>query len=303
MTIEDQNPTGVIVATTTPFDTSGRLDPDAVQQNTEKWVSLGSEALMPCGSIGEHSSMNLDEWKTVVRMTVGAAGQIPVIPMVGSVDLRVLQEQCHIAGDMGISVVSAFPPYYFNLSDQEKYQYFSAIADVGIRFLIYSNPTTGGGTISCDLIRKLSVHETFLGIKEATKSPYEYREKALLMESLRKSIYPADENTLLFTAFTSATGILTATSTIAPDFVRHFWTAKVSGDFERARDLFDAIMDFRQLINDENAAGRVGYITVAKAALEMRGFTCGDPRPPLARFPKDRHEELAQSLDRLLAAT
>jgi 4-hydroxy-tetrahydrodipicolinate synthase len=74
---------GSITALITPFK-NGQLDEEALRQLVEWQIAEGTHGLVPTGTTGESPTLNFDEHKRVIEITVETArGRIPVIAGTG----------------------------------------------------------------------------------------------------------------------------------------------------------------------------------------------------------------------------
>ena len=75
---------GSITALITPFK-NGLLDEDALRRLVEWQISEGTHGLVPTGTTGESPTLNFDEHKKVIDITIEVArGRVPVIAGTGS---------------------------------------------------------------------------------------------------------------------------------------------------------------------------------------------------------------------------
>src|SRR6266581_924491 len=75
---------GIWAFPVTPFDNELAVDTDALQATLAFLLEAGPAGLVAAGGSGEHFSLDLDEYRTVVQNVVSAAqGAIPVIAGVG----------------------------------------------------------------------------------------------------------------------------------------------------------------------------------------------------------------------------
>src|ERR687894_1975889 len=76
---------GIIPAVTTPFDTTGAVDTDALGRNLAALLEAGVHGFVATGTMGEAGSLTDAERRTVVAAAVAAAGgRVPVIAGVSS---------------------------------------------------------------------------------------------------------------------------------------------------------------------------------------------------------------------------
>ena len=77
---------GILAAVPTPFTADGSaVDHDALAVQADRLITAGIHGLVPCGTTGEFTSLDPDEYRQVIRAYVdAAAGRVPVIPGIGS---------------------------------------------------------------------------------------------------------------------------------------------------------------------------------------------------------------------------
>lgn len=275
---------GVMSAPVVPFCTDESLDIEAYRDIVCLLLKEGVTALFPCGSIGEYPHLDAAEWRELVDTTVElAVGLVPVVVTVGHPDLRRLIEQITDAAAAGAAGVLVIPPHYFKLAEEEWMWAMRHVDACGVPFIVYSNPSLGGNGVTVSALEHLLEMPHFAGIKEATADPEEYRAKAALLDG-RVPIIAAAETPLLQMLSIRSDACLTALASVAPAPLHKLWHAVQDGDLFTARAVFRRISAFRGIVATESTGGRPGYISVVKAALNLRGLNGGVPRPPLRRM-------------------
>jgi 4-hydroxy-tetrahydrodipicolinate synthase len=103
---------GVTAALPTPFRL-GRPDVPALQALVRRLVDRGVAALVPCGPIGEGSSLTEGEHREVVQATVAAtASETPVIAGIGSNNTQTALGLACAAEQVGASALLAMSPFH-----------------------------------------------------------------------------------------------------------------------------------------------------------------------------------------------
>ncbi|KAF2281785.1 hypothetical protein GH714_042609 [Hevea brasiliensis] len=76
---------GIFTALATPFRDDLSLDERALVSFVDRQISSGISGIVPCGTTGESTTLNFEEYCTVVRLCVETAGgRVPVIAGTGS---------------------------------------------------------------------------------------------------------------------------------------------------------------------------------------------------------------------------
>jgi dihydrodipicolinate synthase/N-acetylneuraminate lyase len=299
----DLNLHGVMSAPVVPFGTDTSIDLAGYRTIVTRLIEEGVTALFPCGSIGELPHLDAEEWRSIVVATVDMAERrIPVVATVGHPDLRRLGEQIAWAAAAGVDALLVVPPYYFKLDEDEWLSAMRFVDGHGVPFIVYNNPSLGGMRTTLSALERLIGMARFAGLKEATADPEDYRAKAALLDG-RAPIIAAAETPLLQMLSIKADACLTAIASIAPAPLHALWQAVSAGDLVSARAVFARISAFRAIVAAESAGGRPGYISVAKAALTLRGLPGGVPRPPLRPMAEVRLPALRAVMEQDLGIT
>ena len=75
---------GAIVAIVTPF-VDGKVDEQGLKDLVEFHIDSGTHGIVPCGTTGESATLNFDEHKRVIELTVKTVnGRVPVIAGTGA---------------------------------------------------------------------------------------------------------------------------------------------------------------------------------------------------------------------------
>ncbi len=100
---------GSITALITPFK-NGRVDEDALRRFVDWQITEGTHGLVPTGTTGESPTLDHEEHKRVVEITIEAAkGRVPVMAGTGSnstAEAIELSQHAEKAGASGLLVVA-----------------------------------------------------------------------------------------------------------------------------------------------------------------------------------------------------
>ena len=159
--------TGLWAATTTPFDSSGGLDADALRRDLDRLTgSLGVGGIFCGGVMGEFWSLAGSERRRVVEITVDATrGKCPVIAHTGHTSARQAIELTRHAQKAGADFAVLINPYFPPASDEGLYQWFKTVAgavDIGVWLF---DTAYSGVSLSLELIERLAAIENVCGIK------------------------------------------------------------------------------------------------------------------------------------------
>ena len=131
---------GVIPAFITPFDKDGKFSYDCAKQMIDWQISLGIGGYYFLGSNGYGPAMDIGARKEALeKMFEIVDGRVPVIAHIAAVSTKDTIELAKHAESVGVLAVSAVPSYYYKLTSDEMYRYYSEIADAtNIPLVVYA---------------------------------------------------------------------------------------------------------------------------------------------------------------------
>jgi len=273
--------TGVMAAPVTPFREDLSIDWAGVEVNLEFLLGAHVTAIVPCGSIGEASSLTLDERKDLVERTVEVvAGRSLVVAGTSAEDVSVAVELTEAAQKAGVDLAMVKVPHYYGLTDNEAFGFFATIDQIGCPFLVYDNPAAARHELSFDTIGQLRQLPHFVGLKVASADPVRF------LRMLRRfgdafPVIAGAEDPVFFNLIAGAQACLTATTAFSPQFMWAMVRAVDDGELSSAQALHDRLWCFRELLRPRAATGHPAYLTYTKAAMELLNLPAGPPRPPL----------------------
>jgi len=267
---------GIIAYPITPFTATG-VDGARLAGLIDSLLDAGSHAIAPLGSTGESAYLSLEEWRTVVDITVEAvAGRVPVV--VGASDLTTAGavERAVYAEQAGADAVMVVPVSYWPLSDREITRHFATISDaISIPIVAYNNPATSGIDMKPPLLHHM--FETVENVKYVKESTGDIQRMIDLTElSSGELPFFNGSNPLVLEALQAgASGWCTAAPCLKPGPVIALYETFAAGDTEKAAALYEELLPLLSFIVAK------GLPPAVKTGLEILGEPAGDPRLPL----------------------
>jgi 4-hydroxy-tetrahydrodipicolinate synthase len=250
---------GSITALITPFR-NGSVDEGALRRIVDWQIMEGTHGLVPTGTTGESPTLNFDEHKRVVEITIEAArGRVPVIAGTGSnstAEAVDLSQHAEKAGADGLLIVT---PYYNKPTQEGLYQHFKAINDaVGIPIVIYNIPGRSIVDMSVATMARLFELKNVTGVKDATANLARVSQQRAAMGPEFNQLSGEDATALGFMAH-GGTGCISVASNVAPRLCADFQNACLKGDFKAALELQDRLMPLHDVLFIETNPGPVKY--------------------------------------------
>jgi 4-hydroxy-tetrahydrodipicolinate synthase len=237
---------GIIPPVVTLFNKDGEFDWEANYILADHLIKKGVHGLLYMGSMGEFSSLPLQERKLFVeKMVRYVDGRVPVLIGTGTTSLKdtiYLSQHAESIGADGVLIVN---PFYWKFTEQQLYDYYMTVAkSLKIPLVIYNIPSLTGQDLSPDLILRLAMdHENIVGIKDTTERLGHIRQ--LISITYQRSdfaVFAAFDDLLLPALQMGAAGAINGTATFFPELsVRLFENFK-AGQYQEALALNEFIL-------------------------------------------------------------
>jgi len=281
---------GSLTALITPFK-NGNLDEEGLARFVEWQISEGTHGLVPTGTTGESPTLDYDEHKRVIEITVEVSrGRVPVMAGTGSnsteeaIDLSTHAEK---AGANGLLIVT---PYYNKPTQEGLYQHFKAINDaVNIPIIIYNIPPRSIVDMSVSTMARLFELSNIAGVKDATANLARVSQQRAAMGPDFIQLSGEDATALGFMAH-GGHGCISVASNIAPRLCADFQNACMRGDFKAALALQDRLMPLHDALFVETNPGPVKY------AASRLGLCSPDMRLPMVPLSEPARKVVDEAL-------
>ncbi len=268
---------GAIVAIVTPF-IDGKLDEQGLIDLIEFQIAGGTHGIVPCGTTGESATLDFDEHKRVIELTVKTvAGRVPVIAGTGANNTKEAIELTESARKSGADAVLSVTPYYNKPSQEGLYQHFKAIAEsVKIPMFLYNVPGRTSINMLPETVARLAGVKNIIGIKEACGSLQQISDLIRLCPS-RFIVLSGDDFTSMPTVFIGGKGVISVTSNVHPKGMADLMEAALAGDLKKANKIHYRLFPLM------NAMFCAPNPVPAKKGVELMGkIRDGLPRLPLS---------------------
>ncbi len=278
--------TGSAVALITPFTSNDEVAFDVLTELIEFHIREGTDALIPCGTTGEPSTMTADERKAVIAHAIKVTnGRIPVIAGTGGNCTRTVIEDSQAAEAMGADGLLIVTPYYNKCTQKGLVAHYHAIADaVNIPIIVYNVPGRTGLNILPETMRILADHPRIIALKEASGNIEQVCEIARLCPDI--DLYSGNDDHIVPLLSMGGKGVISVLANIMPRATHDIVAAFLAGNVEESRR--------RQLA--VNALVRTLFCEVnpipVKRAVALMGFDVGALRLPLTPLEAEHEERL-----------
>lgn len=282
--------TGSGVALVTPFINNG-INFEVLEELIEFHIENETDAIIVCGTTGEPSTMNEDEWREVAEFTVKISnGRIPVIVGTGANDTKVAVKRTKMALDLKADGALVVTPYYNKTTQRGIIEHYKLINEIDIPIIVYNVPSRTGLNINSKTAYELSKLKNIVGIKEASGNFSQIAEIASLCgEELH--IYSGNDDQVLPILALGGKGVISVSANVIPNDTHNMVKSFLNGEIEKSRELqLKAI----ELIN--TLFFEVNPIPV-KEAVRQIGFDVGKCRLPLVDVDEIGQLKISKALE------
>lgn len=162
---------GVFPALTTKFTAHDTLDLPMFGSNLDAQIEAGVNGVIIGGSLGEASTLTLEEKEKLVRFAVErTADRIPVLLNIAEGSTREAVAQAQLAGQWGARGLMLLPPMRYKSDHRETVTFFRTIAaSTGLPVMIYNNPVDYKVEVTLDMFEELIDLPNIQAVKESTR--------------------------------------------------------------------------------------------------------------------------------------
>jgi 4-hydroxy-tetrahydrodipicolinate synthase len=247
---------------------------------------------VPCGTTGESATLDFDEHKRVIELTVKTvAGRVPVIAGTGANNTKEAIELTESARKSGADAVLSVTPYYNKPSQEGLYQHFKAIAEsVKIPMFLYNVPGRTSINMLPETVARLAKVKNIIGIKEACGSLQQISDIIRLCPP-KFIVLSGDDFTSMPTVFIGGKGVISVTSNVDPKGMADLMEAALAGDLKKANKIHYRLFPLM------NAMFCAPNPVPAKKGVELMGkIKDGLPRLPLSAIDDEALAKLTGAM-------
>jgi 4-hydroxy-tetrahydrodipicolinate synthase len=290
---------GVISVCVTPFKENYEVDVEGVKRNAEFLVEQGVDGLIACGSVGEFSSLSLEEFRIVVKTTVEAVGgRKPVIAGASHSGTHECMKLAKISEQAGADGIMTVPPYYLKPTWEGVFKHYRMLSEsINIGMTVYNNPGFSKVNITPQQCLELvEGMDKIVAIKETSGDCAQFFETLRLCKG-KAQIIMGREVLAFFGLACGSPGYISSIADFAPRLAIELYQAFEEKDIERAKRINEKIAPYNSLMAQAlQKEGVPKMIPFAKEAMKLLEMPAGPVRPPLTQCTPDEKERLVSIL-------
>ena len=281
---------GAGVAIVTPFFENGGINFDELKKMIEFQIEQKIDSIIICGSTGEAATMDHEEHVAAIKCAVDTvAGRVPVIAGTGSNDTAYCINLTKAAKDLGADAALLVTPYYNKCTQEGLFRHYKAVAEAvpELPLILYNVPSRTNVNISPELLKRLSVFDNIIGVKECNFSQVP---EIYSLCGDRYALYSGEDGLAVPMISLGAKGVISVIANIMPRETSKMIHDYIDGDIESARK---AQIDFIPLVKAMFC--EVNPIPV-KEAMNILGWNAGPCRLPLCEMSSANHDKVVEVL-------
>lgn len=162
--------TGIFPAVTTKFHADERIDAEGTARHIDFQIRNGIHGLVTCGSLGEASTLSLEEKVEVARIALQAAeGRIPVLANVSETSTREALRYIEACNKIGVAGYMVMPSVIYVADAREAMLNVRTMAEAAQKpIMVYNNPVAYRVDLKPEHMQELADCKWIAAIKEST---------------------------------------------------------------------------------------------------------------------------------------
>jgi 4-hydroxy-2-oxoglutarate aldolase len=269
---------GIFTPIVTPFTADDAVDEGALRRNVGRWMKTPLTGLVVLGSNGEAAQLEdveADHIIDIVRAEVPP--NRPLIAGTGRESTAATIAATRRAATAGVDAALVRTPSFFKaqMTSDVLVRHYSDVADASpIPILLYNVTMFTGVNMQPDAVERLSAHPNIVGIKESGSDIGQIAEFVSRTPD-EFTVLAGSATTLYHALCAGCDGAILALAMLLPDECVRMH------DLVAERRFDDALALQRQVLPLAKAVGTTHGVAGLKAALNLKGYEGGLPRPPL----------------------
>jgi len=270
---------GVFPAITTQFQQDQSLDLAATAKHLEAMIAAGIHGVVFLGTVGENTALEYQEKLTILReMKQVVRGRIPVLTGVAEYTTALACRFARDAEKIGLDGLMVLPAMVYKSDERETLTHFRAVANAtGLPIMIYNNPVSYSVDVSPEAFPKLADLANVVAIKESSEDVRRITDLRNVVGD-RYILFAGVDDLVLESILLGAEGWISGLVNAFPQENRALWDLAISGQWEKARDLYRW---YTPLLHLDTKVKLVQYIKLAMQEAGLGSEMVRAPRLPL----------------------
>jgi len=282
----------------TALHSETEIDIDSCLKLYDHLIKNGMDGLIVFGTSGEFPHISLAEKKKLIVAAAPAIkNKVEYIVGTGTMNIEETIELSNFSFEQGADSVIIISPYYYGLSDEGIFNYFSrAASEIKGNIYLYNFPERTSYSIkSKTLLELIRKHKNIIGIKDTVTDMAHTVDtiKTIKPEFPDFQILCGYDNNFAYTVLSGGNGCIGLLTNIAPKLFSNWAKAAREKNFERLSEIqkkIDRLMDILWFHSP--------FIATTKTVLVDRGIFAKDVMTsPFLSYPATKIKELREFME------
>ena len=161
---------GVFPAFTTKFTANDTLDLALFRKGLQAQLDAGVDGIVLGGSLGEASTLTIEEKETLVKQAIELAGPVPVVLNIAEGATKEAIRQAALGKSWGVKGLMLLPPMRYKTDARETFTFFKSVArSTDLPIMIYNNPVDYKIEVTLEIFEQLLECDNVRAVKESTR--------------------------------------------------------------------------------------------------------------------------------------
>ena len=290
------NWSGVFPAVSTQFRNDYSLDLDATHAVIKNLVKDGVSGLVVCGTVGENTSMTMQEKLAVIEVAKDAAqGKVPVIAGIAEFTTAFAQNMAREAEKAGVDGVMVMPALVYSSKPYETAAHFRSVASAtNLPIMVYNNPPIYKNDVTPDILTTLVDCDNIVCFKDSSGDTRRFIDLRNAVGD-RFVLFAGLDDVVLESLAVGAEGWISGMSNAFPREGETLFRLAKQKRFEEALALYSWFMPLLHL------DARPDLVQCIKLCEERVGRGSAVTRPPRLALQGETLQEVTAIIDAALA--
>lgn len=284
---------GIYPALITPVDENEELNVRALEQLIEKTLKQGVSGFYLSGSTGESFLLRDEQRVELIKHACEIVdGRSRVIANIGAFSTKATIKMAEAVANLGVSAISAVPPFYFSYSKEEIKNYYYDLAEsTDMPVIIYNVPKLSGVSFGTEELMQFMAHEKIIGVKQTTMDLMQT--ETLVRNCKNKAVFNGHDEIFLPALSIGVKASIGSTFSIMGDIFVQLKRAFDEGNLAYAACLQGKANEMIKTLLD------IGIFPAIKGVLKLQGIDCGNCIKPYQPLSKEDYKTLEAALEKL----
>ncbi|CBA22036.1 dihydrodipicolinate synthase family protein [Erwinia amylovora] len=297
MMTDSVNWCGVFPAVSTQFNDDYSLNLEATYTVMSNLVKDGVSGLVVCGSVGENTSLTLDEKMAVTQVAKDAAGgRIPVICGIAEFTSEGAAKVAKSVESVGVDGIMVMPALVYSAKPHETARHFRYVANhTNLPVMVYNNPPIYKNDVTPDILISLADCENIVCFKDSSGDTRRFIDVRNRVGD-RFALFSGLDDVVLESLAVGAQGWISGMSNVFPKEGETIFRLCQQGRYQEAMPIYEWLMPVLHL------DARPDLVQCIKLCEEIAGRGSALTRPP--RLPlQGADREHVEEIMRVAMAT